>query len=36
VRVLPLRSAVIYRIFEGTSEIPQLVVARATSGLQVP
>jgi hypothetical protein len=34
--VLPARSDVNYTIFEGTSEIQRLVVARAISGLHIP
>jgi acyl-CoA dehydrogenase len=30
------RRSVIYTIFEGTSEIQRLVIARAISGLQIP
>jgi alkylation response protein AidB-like acyl-CoA dehydrogenase len=36
VRLLPVRSAVSYTIFEGTSEIQRLVVARSISGLHIP
>ena len=35
VRLLPLRSEVSYTIFEGTSEIQRLVVARAVSGFGI-
>ncbi len=35
-RVLAVRSVVIYTIFEGTSEIQRLVIARTISGLQIP
>ncbi len=30
------RRSVIYTIFEGTSEIQRLVIARTISGLQIP
>jgi acyl-CoA dehydrogenase len=36
VALLPLRGEVIYTIFEGTSEIQRLVVARSISGLHIP
>jgi hypothetical protein len=36
VHALVGRSDVIYTIFEGTSEIQRLVVARSISGLQIP
>jgi alkylation response protein AidB-like acyl-CoA dehydrogenase len=36
VRRLPLRTTVTYTIFEGTSEIQRLVVARSISGLHIP
>jgi acyl-CoA dehydrogenase len=36
VRILEARNAVSYTIFEGTSEIQRLVVARAISGLHIP
>jgi len=35
VPALPLRSKVSYTIFEGTSEIQRLVVARAISGVHI-
>ena len=35
-RALILRTAVSYTIFEGTSEIQRLVVARSISGLHIP
>jgi hypothetical protein len=34
--LLPLRGEVSYTIFEGTSEIQRLVVARAVSGPHIP
>jgi hypothetical protein len=36
VSLLPLRDEVSYTIFEGTSEIQRLVVARSISGLHIP
>jgi hypothetical protein len=36
VQLLGLRSVVSYTIFEGTSEIQRLVVARSISGLHIP
>jgi alkylation response protein AidB-like acyl-CoA dehydrogenase len=36
VAVLGGRGLVIYTIFEGTSEIQRLVIARAISGLHIP
>ena len=36
VRLLPLPATVSYTIFEGTSEIQRLVVARSISGLHIP
>ncbi len=36
VRALVARSAVSYTIFEGTSEIQRLVIARSISGLHIP
>jgi alkylation response protein AidB-like acyl-CoA dehydrogenase len=36
VLALPLRGKVSYTIFEGTSEIQRLVVARSISGLHIP
>jgi hypothetical protein len=36
VSLLGLRSEVCYTIFEGTSEIQRLVVARSISGLHIP
>jgi hypothetical protein len=35
-RVLAVRRELIYTIFEGTSEIQRLVIARMISGLQIP
>jgi alkylation response protein AidB-like acyl-CoA dehydrogenase len=34
--VLAVRSEMIYTIFEGTSEIQRLVIARMISGLHIP